>query len=203
MVQPGDFAVIDTGTPRGFLIDAGEWLAGGGGSQWDHAVIATRWDVGQLLIVEALPGGSREVVWHYEDRPHLWSTGHLEPCPEAGVQARALVNIPYSWMDYAAIGLHRMHLNVPDLRKFMGDRHGLICSQLVDLAYQRAGRQLFDNKRWPGYVMPSDLGQLISASLLRPRKAFVFLPIAIVILAFAALTAVVLILTRNDSRGPQ
>jgi hypothetical protein len=203
MVQPGDFAVIDTGTPRSFLIDAGEWLAGGHGSEWDHAVIASRWDCGVLLIVEALPGGSREVPWHYEDRPHLWSTGHLEPCPEAGAQARSLVNIPYSWLDYVAIGLHRLHLNAPDLRKFMGDHHGLICSQLVDLAYQRAGRQLFDNGRWNGFVMPSDLGQLISASLLRPRKVPVFLSVAIVILAFAVLTAVVLVLTRNDGKGPQ
>jgi hypothetical protein len=198
MVQPGDFAVINTGTPRGVLIDAGQWLAGGGRSEWDHAVIASRWDLGVLHIVEALPGGSREVAWHYEDHPHLWSTGHLEPCPEAGTQARALVNIPYSWLDYVAIGLHRLHINAPDLRKFMADDHGLICSQLVDLAYQRAGRHLFDDGRWPGFVMPSDLGQLISGSLLRPRKALVFLSVAIVILAFAVLTAVVLILTRND-----
>jgi hypothetical protein len=94
-----------------------------------------------------------------------------------------------------------MHVNATDLRKFIGDRHGLICSQLVDLAYQRAGRQLFDDGRWPGYVMPSSLAQLL-ASLPRPRKVFVYLAIAAICwLAFLVLTIAVLVLTRNDEGG--
>ena len=37
----------------------------------------------------------------------------------------------------------------------------MICSQLVDEAYKRAGVQLFDDNRLPGDVDPNDLWELI------------------------------------------
>jgi hypothetical protein len=37
----------------------------------------------------------------------------------------------------------------------------LISSQLVDRAQQDAGVQLFADGRWPGFVRPSDLAELI------------------------------------------
>jgi len=172
--QPGDFAVVNVPPPSGAVISFAEWLAGGGrDAEWNHAVIATRRDYdGSLLIVEALPGGSREVAWHYEDQPHKWSTGIIGGCPRAATQARALVAIPYSWADYAAIGLHRLGVSTAGLQGYIASSHHLICSQLVDLAWLRAGCHLFDDGRWPGFVMPSDLGQILT-SLLRPPEIFV------------------------------
>ena len=46
----------------------------------------------------------------------------------------------------------------------------MICSQLVDEAYARAGVQLFDDGRLPGDVTPADLYGLIAAQDAVPVK---------------------------------
>lgn len=169
-VQPGAWAVVDTGTPHVTrLIQAGEFLCTlfdrhPQVSKWDHAVICSRIGAdGTIYIVEAQPGGAVEVPWHYEERPHQWSTGIVDMPVEAGAAALKYVGVGYSWLDYAAITVHELHLPAPGLRAYIGSTHHLICSQLVDRAALDAGKQLFAGNRWPGYVKPSDLGFLLAA----------------------------------------
>jgi hypothetical protein len=45
---------------------------------------------------------------------------------------------------------------------FIADSGHLICSQLVDLCYLRAGAHLFDDGRLPGDVTPGDLWKLLN-----------------------------------------
>ena len=164
--EVGAFAVVNTGTPWATpLIEAGEFLWGDGFSDYDHAVTcsAIRAD-GTVVIVEAMPHGAVEVFWHYQDRPHAWSTGRVKTSPEAGDAAHFLTGTPYSALDYFALAAHRLSLHPLDMmlrRRVASSKHA-ICSQLVDLAQQRAGVQLFDDQRWPGYVVPQDLALLIA-----------------------------------------
>jgi hypothetical protein len=39
----------------------------------------------------------------------------------------------------------------------------MICSQLVDFCYAKAGVRLFADNRWEGYVTPADLAGLLHA----------------------------------------
>ena len=162
--RPGDFAVVDTGTRASGLIGLGKGLAGGGFRMFDHAVICSRVRRdGTIHIVEALPDGAQETVWHYDDHDHLWSTGVVKTSTRAGKAALAYVGKPYSWLDFAAIAASASHLWTPGLRHYMASPNHLIGSQLVDQAELDAGIHLFDDRRWPGYVRPSDLAELILA----------------------------------------
>lgn len=162
--QPGDFAVVQTGTKMTVPIEIAEFLSGGGFTEFDHAVICSRvLPDGTVMIVEAMPSGAKENPWHYEDRQHIWSTGRVETSPAAGAAALKYVGTPYGWLDYAAIAAHCWHLPIPGLKNYVAGTDTLICSQLVDAAEQDAGVHLFSN-RWPGYVRPSDLAVLILTS---------------------------------------
>src|SRR5260370_22340768 len=88
--RPGDWAVVDTGTNVARPIRVAEWIADGfRPSRWDHVCIASRWDGDLLMIVEAESAGARETAWHYQDRPHKWSTGYpgVPYCPRRGQAA--------------------------------------------------------------------------------------------------------------------
>src|SRR5215469_10309390 len=82
--RPGDFAVVDTGTRAPLLIQLVKKLSRGGFIMFDHAVICSRVRGGTIYIVEAMPSGARETVWHYADHDHLWSTGHVKTSAKAG-----------------------------------------------------------------------------------------------------------------------
>lgn len=129
---------------------------------FDHAVICSRVRRdGTVYIVEAMPAGAHEVTWHYAGHDHLWSTGLVKTSPKAGKAALAYVGRPYSWLDYAAIAAHAAHLWAPGLKHYLASRKHLVASQLVDRAELDAGVHLFADRRWPGYVRPSDLAELI------------------------------------------
>lgn len=163
--QPGDFVVIQTGSIVTIPIEIGELLSGGGFSQFNHAAICSRIRAdGTVMIVEAEPQGAVEVPWHYDGCEHLWSTGRVPTSPAAGAAALGLLGVSYGWLDYAAIALHAWHIPFPGLRGFIAHGHTLICSQLVDAAELLAGVHLFHDGRWPGYVRPSDLADLILSS---------------------------------------
>lgn len=163
--QPGDFAVASAGA-IGTIISFAEWLDGSGFTQWDHAFIY----VGNMTIVQTNPGGARRVQiasYHADRADVLWSTGAI---PLTDAQRLAVVNAalgyakantPYSSLDYLALVAHRLHLPIPWLAAYIKSNGHMICSQLVDQCYQDAGVQLFNDRRWPGYVTPADLGSLI------------------------------------------
>jgi hypothetical protein len=70
--------------------------------------------------------------------------------------------VPYSWADYGALALHRLRIPVPDLKRYIGDTGHQICSQLADQCRLDLGSHLFDDNRWPGFVTPADLANLIA-----------------------------------------
>jgi hypothetical protein len=160
--RPGDFAVVDIRTRTSRRVRLAKALSRGGFIMFDHAVICSRVRRdGTVYIVEALPDGARECLWHYDDHDHLWSTGIVKTSPRAGRAALAYVDTPYSWLDYAAIAAHSRHLWAPGHRHYVASTRHLIGSQLVDRAELDAGVHLFADCRWPGYVRPSDLAELI------------------------------------------
>jgi hypothetical protein len=181
-IRPGDFAVVNTGTRYTRLITGMEKVADVvrptelKWTDYDHAVICTGvvdriGGMQDVTIVEAQPGGAVEVPWHYGGHPFKWSSGIIKltdderhTASQAAI-ALAAAKVGYGWLDYAALVAHDLHIPVPGLRNFIGDTHRLICSQLVDLCYNDAGCELFTDKRWFGYVMPSDLGSLLSPTV--------------------------------------
>lgn len=162
---PGDFGLVSIAGDVGRLIRLGQWLNGSGFSTMEHAFVF----VGGGQIVEAMPGGARlAAVSEYDGRPIVWSTGKVELTDDqrAGIvrAAQMCVQVPtkYSFLDYLAIAAHRFHLPGGRwLRKYVGSTSHLICSQLVDLCFTEAGVHLFQDGRWPGYVTPGDLWELI------------------------------------------
>jgi uncharacterized protein YycO len=148
--------------PVGWLIRFGQWLNGDGFSSFEHAFLVL--DGGQLI--EAQPGGARIApLAKYVGRQVLY----VAPAGLTGEQRNAVcdaaeqyVGVGYGWLDYLALAAHRFHLPVPGLRRYIASSRRMICSQLADQAYQDAGVQLFADGRWPGYVCPADLYQLLA-----------------------------------------
>lgn len=162
--NPGDFFVVSIPGFIGWLIRLGQWLAGGGWSDYQHAGIY----VGDGLVVEAEPGGARLArLEEYDGHAISWSTAAIrltdaQRTSITGAAYRLARDVvPYSALDYFAIAAHRFRLPVPFLRRYIASTHHMICSQLVDWCWQQGGVNLFPG-RWDGYVMPADLGSLIT-----------------------------------------
>jgi hypothetical protein len=171
--QPGDFACVSMGGTGGKLIGLAERLTGSAYSEFQHAFVCTQVgtapDIGlprRDWIVEAEPGGAREVALGGYGKI-LWSTGKipLTPAQRTAVcaAARGYIGTPYSWLDYAAIAAHHLHLPSPGLKAYIASTKHQICSQLVDQCYADAGVHLFADGRWPGYVTPADLAGLLES----------------------------------------
>lgn len=158
--EPGDIGLTSVVGPVGWGIRVGQWLNGGGFGVYEHAFLVLE----DGLLIEAQPGGARIAgLDEYAGR-------HVEyVCPELTAEqrqlicqeGRKLVRTPYGFSDYLALALHRFHLPIPGLRRKIASPKSLICSQLVDLAYQRAGVQLFADGRFSGFVTPGDLANLL------------------------------------------
>ncbi|MEU2874722.1 hypothetical protein ABZ769_37075 [Streptomyces olivoreticuli] len=158
---PGDIGLARMDGSTGTLIRIGQWLNGDGYGAYEHAFLVLL--EGQLL--EADPSGVR--VRPLLDYAH---TNVLYVCPPSLTQqqrqaicaaARRYIGVPYSFLDYAAIAAHRLHLPVPGLRGYIASTRHTICSQLVDQCYQDAGVRLFADGRWPGYVTPMALYNIL------------------------------------------
>lgn len=186
-VQPGDIFVIQPTSYVFHWIELGEKIIdrkliaqqkARGKPVWGHAGVASRrLSSGQLMIVQAEPGGAQEVPWPYENVPHLWSTGILPPCPlaanaamhyagfeptgMAGGWRKVREGVPYSFLDYVAIETHALHIPGPGLRSYIASTGHQICSQLTDQCRLDGGSHLFSDGRWPGYVSPLDIGLLL------------------------------------------
>jgi hypothetical protein len=118
-----------------------------------------------------MPGGAELIRLEDANEPAVWSTGLIPLTTLDRVQlqdaAFDLVGTPYSFLDYASIGLAHLRIRPRWVRDFIADSGHMICSQLVDEVYRRAGVQLFDDGRLPGDVTPGDLWKLLQ----RPREA--------------------------------
>ena len=168
--QPGDIGVTQITGDVGALIRLGQWLNGDGFADFEHAFVVSEVvpdSSGRapiVLIVEAEPGGAREVsLGEYDARTIAWLR-----CPEqyrhdVAAAALALRDTPYSFLDYLAIAAHRLRLPIPWLRSYVRSSKHLICSQLADRAAGNGGWHLFVDQRWDGYVTPEDIWHLIQA----------------------------------------
>lgn len=173
--RPGDIGITSIRGDVGRLIQLGQWLCR---LTWRFWTWRTLWKaargehvfvyLGDGLLVEAEPGpdGARIAnLSEYADRAVLWMR-----CPEQYGQAvahsaRLLQGTHYSAADYFALAAHRFRLPVPRLRVFIEGSGRAMCSQLADMAAQLGGWQIFDDGRWPGFVIPVDLARLAEQSI--------------------------------------
>lgn len=180
---PGSFGLSRIGGTLGKLVAAAQAFTGDG-SRWTHAFIVLD-DIAVLeakpggVVIAPLVNrlNDPEVVFSDEPVEEWLATvrkreedhGALPP-PESYYEAierarrtdivahaRALQGVSYGYLQYLALGLATLGFQPRWLRKWIADRGNLICSQLVDAVYRRAGIQLFDDGRLPQDVTPGDL----------------------------------------------
>lgn len=154
--MPGDFALTRISGITGRAVAAGQWVIGDG-APVQHAMIY----VGEGLVVQAMPGGAEIVPLSEAADPVIWSWGTipLTAAQRSAIVGEALrmVGTPYSFLDYASIALAHLGLRPRWLAGYVASTDHLICSQLVDLCYSRAGIDLFPDGRLAGDVTPGDL----------------------------------------------
>ena len=188
MFPTGSFILTEIGGWTGRWVSAAQAFVRGG-SQWTHAAIV----VGGGEMVEAQPGGAvlSPVSRFLDGRPFMVSDDpvrlhldqlvlpavlHSRESAEARLRrdvataARSLIGTPYSFADYLALaaveaGLDRVSER---LRRYVESSGHLICSALVDRAYQRAGVKLFDDGRLSGDVTPGDLDRWVQVARMGP-----------------------------------
>jgi len=174
-VKPGDYGLIAIPGRGGRLIRLGQFLIGDGYKDYQHAFVY----VGEGMVIEAASSGAVKRPFHYDPEAVLWSSetlyqdvglgNDLIPIELTDLDRSAIcqaaegyIGVPYSWLDYLAIAAHRFHLSRSEaLQKIVASTRRMICSQLVDQCFVDAGVHLFDDHRWPGYVTPGDLTQLL------------------------------------------
>ncbi|OLZ65548.1 hypothetical protein AV521_31300 [Streptomyces sp. IMTB 2501] len=160
--RPGDIGLTNINGPIGRLIRLGEWLNGDGFGAYAHAFVV----LPNNQLIEADPGGAAirplnsyaatATIYVYPDG--LTDQQRTAICDAA----RKYVGVPYGFTDYLALALHRFHIPAPGLRGAIAASRSMICSQLCDKAYQDAGIQLFRDGRWPGFVTPMALYDLLA-----------------------------------------
>lgn len=131
-------------------------------ARYTHALIA----IGDGTIVQAESGGvasdtekslsSTTVKWWF---PPIATDAEGRA---AASDALDIIGTQYSWLDYAAVVAKHFHMLslTRDLDTIVDTSKRMICSQLVDEAYKRAGVHLFVDHRRPGDVTPADLAKL-------------------------------------------
>jgi len=159
---PGDFALTRISGVTGALISAGQFLIGDG-APVQHAMIY----VGDGMIVQAMPGGAEMIPLDDASDPVIWSSQYIPLTwgqrTRMMHEALALVGTPYSFADYASIALAHYRIRPTWVREFVGDTGHMICSQLVDEVYRRAGIELFSD-RIAGDITPGDLWKLLNTN---------------------------------------
>lgn len=166
--RPGDFGLTEIRGITGWLVGLGQFL-NGDASIFSHAFVVL--DDG--TVMEAQPGGARITPLEtYSRRPVAFST-HLATTEaqrdEIVRQARLLEGTPYSFLDYLALALTRLRVRPRWLRRYVASTGHMICSQLVDEAYRRAGVHLFTDGRLSQDVTPGDLANRL---LIGIRESF-------------------------------
>jgi hypothetical protein len=164
MRRPGDFGLIGRGGPFwvrvvGWWINFGQIVIGDV-SPYIHAVIA----IDETTIFEARPGGAGfNYLSNYAGRERVFSQWDLTPSQRSAIirSCQELVGTPYSFLDYLALALDHWHIRPAMLVRYMESKDHMICSQLVDEVYRRAGIQLFDDGRQPQDVTPGDLEDVL------------------------------------------
>lgn len=159
--QPG-YIFLERLPGAAFLIRAGQWANGDGFDDYEHCGIILE----DGMLIEGLPGGAAISPLSDKDPTKLLfvSPPFLMDLQRKAIcdAARSFEGVGYSYLDYVAIGAHRLHIPFPGLQNYIADSGHMICSQLCDLSYQLAGVQLFQDKRWPGLVTPGSIDRLLA-----------------------------------------
>lgn len=162
--EPGDFILVHEGGQGGETIHVLQILYGAGFSDFEHVALFA----GDGHVIEMASGGIQIAnASKYANTPHRWSTGRiaLTEANRAGIVGAArkylAAKVGYSWPDYAAMAAHHFDAKEQALKDYVASSGHMICSQLVDQCYADAGVHLFTDGRWPGYVSPGDLNELL------------------------------------------
>ncbi|WP_369147075.1 hypothetical protein [Streptomyces sp. R44] len=157
---PGDFALTKIGGLTGRFVAAGQALVGDA-APVQHAFVY----VGNGEIVQAMPGGAELIRLEDASEPVVWSTGRFDLTAwqrtHITTAAFSLVGTPYSFLDYASIALAHWRIRPRWVREYVADSGHMICSQLVDEVYRRAGVDLLPETRLAGDVTPGDLWRVL------------------------------------------
>ena len=149
--QPGDYGVERT---RGFTAWA---IRVATRSAFSHAFVVVR----DGYVVEARSKGAVCRPLGIRDAIYSSDAIKLSASDRNGIVGNAehLVGTLYGWLDIISIGLLQYGIRPKLVRNRVERTDQLICSQLVDLAYERAGVHLFADGRLPMDVTPSDLAK--------------------------------------------
>lgn len=164
---PGAFGLSVISGKTGWLVNKGQAIVERQDFQFTHAFLVL--DRGE--VIEAEPGGAQIVsIDKYLNRPDVLFCDNPVLLARPGDwfsqlalrgrivdYARELEGVPYSYLDYVAIGLDRFGIRPKLIRDRVSRHDRLICSELVDFVYQMAGIHLFDDGRDPSNVTPGDL----------------------------------------------
>jgi hypothetical protein len=169
--HPGDGFLVPMPGWGGAAIRVAQKFAGDGWTKYQHAgMIVGEVDGYQgTRTIEAYPGGA--IVGRldrFDADTIVWLRCPPQYRDAVAAAALSFRGTPYSFADYAALGLHRFHVPAPRLKAFIESRKSMICSQLVDAAAMEGGWHIFDDGRWPGFVTPNDLGK--AAMLQKPGQ---------------------------------
>lgn len=159
--QPGDFGLSVIGGFGGWWVNLGQSLTGDS-SRYTHAFVVLPGG----KVIEAMPGGARiaDLSDYLDGQDVIFSRMRLTDFERENIVAHAesFEGVPYSFLDYLSLALVHFNIRPKWLRKYIKDSGHMICSQLVDEAYLRAGVHLFDDGRDPGDVTPGDLLYVIA-----------------------------------------
>lgn len=153
-IKPGDIGLTRIGGVLGFFVSLGQHLAGDS-SRYTHAYIV----LDDKTVIAAQPSGARIDKLSDYDNKSVYLQRDLTDEQRATIvsEARALEGLPYSFLDYLAIALARFGIKPKWLRKYIANTGHMICSQLCDEIYRKAGIHLFNDGRLPQEVTPGDL----------------------------------------------
>ena len=149
--RPGMYGVTRTKSRSGILIRIGTL------SEWDHAFIY----VGDGLIVEAAWGGVRVALLSKYPRIAFNRHEDLTAAEVASIIAfaKSREGERYGFLEILVIVLRKLGLRAFTDRAstWLDKRKGLICSQLVSLAYKSADMAL--TNKLDNLVTPADLAE--------------------------------------------
>ena len=170
----GDFILVIGNDPVGLGIRTAEFLNGKRKMRktlfpkYSHAAILI--DDGNdenAQIIEAEPGGAR--IGHAGEygKPGIgWikSSWNLDDNTRDRIvlEQKLLLNTPYSALDYGSLALLHFHIRPEFVVNYVANSGHMICSQMVDEVYKRAGLQMFSDGRFPGDVTPEDLESVLT-----------------------------------------
>ena len=149
----GDFAVVRTPGPIGAIIRIVTR------SDFNHAYT----DMGDGTIIEARARGAVRTQDTYPARWRMVSHMPLTDDQRNRIcdNAIAVLGTPYGFLDLLSLGLLQYGIRWKWIRDRVARQDRLVCSQLEDLIYERAGIHLYNDGRPSMDVTPGDLADLI------------------------------------------